>query len=208
MKLAIIGTAGRGDDRQKLTPAHWRMMEIIGQTVSVTLEADELVSGGAAVADHVAVSLFLRGFALKLTLYLPAAINNTHTGFIQHANSQDAGKTANYYHSLFYHLSGRDSFADFALAREKGAVFHVNPAGFKARNTQVAEAADALLAFTFSGHKEPKDGGTADTVNKFLGRRKVEEENLYAANMNGACYTPREFPAFHFDLENKILHKL
>lgn len=194
MKLAIIGTAGRREDQQKLTVAHWRMMEIIGQTVATTLKADELISGGAAWADHVAVSLFLKGFVSELTLFLPAALDNAHKEFVQRSGPQDAGRTANYYHSIFSKVRQKNSFEDFESARQKGAIFYVNPAGFKARNSQVAQSADALLAFTFSGGKNPKDGGTADTVRKFLDRRILEKN--------------KELPAFHFDLEGKVLYSI
>lgn len=193
MKLAIIGTAGRGDDQRKLTLPHWRMIEIVGQTVATTLKADELISGGAAWADHVAVSLFLKGFVPKLTLYLPAAINDFQSDFVS-GRTQDAGSVASYYHSVFSEIRRKNSFEDFSLARQKGAIFHVNPAGFKARNSQVAQSVDALLAFTFSGKQVPKDGGTADTVRKFLDRRVLEKD--------------KKLSAFHFDLEEKILYSI
>ena len=55
MKVVIIGTAGRGDDAQRLTPHIWqRMTEHASQKVSKLCSDDwslvELISGGAAWA--------------------------------------------------------------------------------------------------------------------------------------------------------------
>jgi hypothetical protein len=64
--VAIIGTAGRGGNAQRLTPAHFTSMVnaariIISHVLQLSPSEVQLVSGGSSYADHVAVLLDLDG---------------------------------------------------------------------------------------------------------------------------------------------------
>src|SRR5690606_1280513 len=74
--IAIIGTAGRGDDAAKLGPALFAAMVRDAAERVAAFPDPRLVSGGAAWADHVAVKLFLEGKVAGLTLHLPAEFRN------------------------------------------------------------------------------------------------------------------------------------
>jgi hypothetical protein len=183
--LAVIGTAGRREDGDKLTIGHYRAMcAIVRQTIAdQTITA--LASGGAAWADHTAVSVALEAeMAGQLTLFLPAAF--LPSGF--DTASRD-GSTAAYYHKRFRDVTGVDYVADFLAAKAAGARIKVNPKGFLARNLEVAAAANVLLAFTFGAGPiwQPtvwastatareaglKDGGTAHTFDRSRATQKI-----------------------------------
>ena len=193
-KLAIIGTAGRKEDQAMLTAAHYtRMVDAVVKFmghVNIDPQMLHLYSGGAAWADHLAVTLTLMGVVpySNLTIFLPAILEAD--GFVG-ANEylEKVAGTANYYHRLFFQKTGHNGIQDLLTVREKGAVMDPGKSGFKTRNTQVARALDddgTLLAFTFGSPESTqpvwtirsfpmdtkadiaglKDGGTADTFNK------------------------------------------
>lgn len=189
MKLAIIGTAGRAEDGEKLTSNYYRSMLTVAQTVKEVIGATTLVSGGAAWADHLAVSLFLQKDVKELALHLPAEFKGGK--FVEDKTQQfDAGGTANHYHQKFKEKAGVNSLSEIQDAILLGADISVNPGGFKARNSDVANEAHAVLAFTFSGEPLPKDGGTRDTWDKFAKKEK-----------GGLRW------AYHFDLISKKLYR-
>jgi hypothetical protein len=175
--LGIIGTAGRKDDKAKMSRALYEKMCEIATSIIRVESYTHMVSGGAAWADHVAVTLALRGVIAcsQLTLHLPAYINDD--GF---EKTSPDGNTANYYHGIFMENSGINGIKEINLVRDMGAEIKVNTKGFKSRNTDVARQSNGLLAFTF-GSGNPlrlerfgnvsaeeaglKDGGTADTFN-------------------------------------------
>lgn len=201
MKLAIIGTAGRGTDGERLSKqGWWILMQSVADAVVVTTRATHLVSGGACYADHLAVQLYLEGAVASLDLQLPCEW--TGHGYREVSSGNDAGRTSNWYHSLFSKAHGIDSLREIQLAIEKGATVTTG-GGFKARNTAIAESADCALAFTFGDRATLKPGGTQDTMSKYLARR---ERLQYEAGMNGA--NPPTFPAYHFDLTSKRLFSL
>lgn len=174
--LAVIGTAGRGTDAAKLSrPLYDAMYD---RTLSAMREwgVRDLVSGGAAWADHLAVRAFLKGEAETLRLFLPARFADGRFS----GPPADAARTANHYHAEFSRILGIDTLSQIEEAIRRGAVvsFH---AGFKTRNLEVAAVASRVLAFTFGAGREPavavetdeafgsaldaglKDGGTAHT---------------------------------------------
>jgi len=180
--LSIIGTAGRKDDGPRIT------RRLVGGMYDWTLRTiaewrvRHGVSGGAAVADHMAVMAYLDKELDGLILHLPAEF---HRGrFVEKTGDRfDPGRTANYYHAMFSTAVGTDSLAQIARAIEKGASVTVG-AGFKSRNTTVANDSTHMLAFTFgtdaapadlrlgdAGFLDPevaglRDPGTADTYGK------------------------------------------
>lgn len=127
-----------------------------------------LVSGGAAVADHLAVLLYLNDPKLQLTLHLPAPFDLQKQQFVETPGNMYApGNIANYYHRKATKSCGVKSLEQIAQAINKGAKVIVTP-GFKERNTKVAQESDVLVAFTFGDGAVLKDGGTLDTTRKFL----------------------------------------
>tara|TARA_R110002126_G_scaffold106240_1_gene241098 strand:+ start:244 stop:717 length:474 start_codon:yes stop_codon:yes gene_type:complete len=121
-----------------------------------------LVSGGAAWADHLAVSLFLGDSSFELELYLPAPFKNAlYVQLVDHY--MDPGRISNYYHGKFGKKMS-DSHATLRgiqRAIDAGAMVKVSK-GFKARNL-IVSGSDILLAYTWGEGDVPKDGGTKHT---------------------------------------------
>lgn len=193
MNLGIIGTAGRGEDFDRFSsnPKYYDLMKLVGQIFIANHRPKTLVSGGAAFADHLAVDLFFSENVPLLKLYIPTdfkdgkyAVNNPDSMF-------DCGKIGNYYHKKFSELCKKNSLMEINSAIDVGAKIFVGK-GFKDRNTEIANDSNILLAFTFGNGANLKDGGTKDTMDKFL-KRKAENPELRA---------------FHFDLNSKKLFEL
>lgn len=197
--LSIVGTAGRKDDGKKLSKKHFEAMCIVAsglmeQLAESNYPITHLVSGGAAWADHVAVRLFLDKKAPHLRLFLPDLWEN---GAYHDTGERDPfknpGGTANYYHKLFLNATGIHSLSQIQTAKGEGAELidrktnkdgKVQPLGFHPRNALVSKS-DFILACTYGKEHEVKDGGTADTVRKYLHR--VRKENIFDKS-------------FHYDL--------
>ena len=149
--LAVIGTAGRQDDAAKINRPLYDAMYAETLRAMADWNVTGLISGGAAMADHLAVRAFLDGKADRLVLHLPAAFQNG-----QYATAGD-GATANRYHRDFSRMCGLNSLDEMARAMAKpGCESHVGR-GFKARNLDVASAATHMLAMTFGAMQEPED---------------------------------------------------
>lgn len=189
-KIGIIGTAGRGTDKIGLDKAKWEAMREtvtgilvadIAYSSSIVLDGLVYVSGGAAYADHIAVSLFYRGAGRKLILHLPCNFDFDNCCF-EHSKT---GDTANYYHEAFSETVTGDQSKSL---RQLKAVLnmknceHTISNGFFERNSLVANDSDYLIALTF-GHKEYlKDGGTADTMKKFI--KKKSNKNTFHVDLH------------------------
>ena len=185
MELAIIGTAGRKEDNTKITVELYNNMKnIIYSFIKERPQIDALISGGAAVADHLAVLLYNKDIIKKLTLCLPCKFDMDACQFEDNKNPDwflNPGKTVNYYHRMFCgHCNGIKSLEQIKFAIEKGAKVIVEE-GFHDRNTIVARA-DLLIAFTFGNEENVKPGGTANTVAKFLKKNKAE--NSWHVDLN------------------------
>lgn len=176
--ISIIGSAGRGNDAKHLSEDLYEAMYAEALDTVRRFDIEIAASGGAAFADHIAVSLFLRGDVKGLRLYLPAAFDGK--AYVPNARIQsNPGRTANDYHASFRESCGIDGLAEIAQAIRNGA--HVETyAGFKRRNLEVARCCSHMLAYTFgtapsaeflpgsdgfTAAKEAglKDGGTAHT---------------------------------------------
>ena len=143
--MAVIGTAGRRDDRSRMNKNIWLRMRDHLYLVLDEQKPNTLVSGGAPWADHLAVVAFLQGRVKNLHLELPSPFIN---GKFVSKDWNSPGGTLNYYHKrMGYEVPG--SLIEIQSAIDRGARVTVSP-GFKARNTQVAtKSADYLLAFTW-----------------------------------------------------------
>ena len=183
MKIAIIGTAGRRGDADRITLSTWsamltdarRQIEAAQRRAMVEPLDLTLVSGGAPYADHLAVTLWRECPAWRLELYLPAPLGPS--GF---DTSTKAGARTAELHALFRDRLSVDGVKDLQAAAAEGAWLHDAP-GFAARNQAIADRANVVLAYTFgpgtevvtATTREPeyheaaaaglKPGGTAQT---------------------------------------------
>ncbi len=199
---AIVGTAGRKEDGKKLSRQHFEAMMLVAtglleQINESNYPISHLVSGGAAWADHVAVRMFLDKKVPHLRLFLPDLWEN---GSYHDTGDKDPyrnpGGTANYYHGLFQRATGINSLSDIQIAKAEGADLidrnrQGKPLGFHARNALVAKS-DFILACTFGDKHMLKDGGTADTIRKYLER--VRKEGIFDKS-------------FHYDLTTKQIYE-
>jgi len=153
--LAIIGTAGRNEDGPRITRALYDAMYAHTLGAISDWGCRTAVSGGAAVADHLAVRAFLEGAADGLKLYLPARFDGRR--YVPNPSvPSNPGQTTNQYHEAFSEVCGIDSLAEIAEAIRKGAKVEVHD-GFKRRNLEVANSCTHMLALTFGAMAPPKD---------------------------------------------------
>jgi hypothetical protein len=199
LRIAIVGTAGRKDDAEKLYGDLFPLF--IQKTLQTIQEISkkhphkkiELVSGGAAWADHIAVQLFLQKKADTLELNLPTKLLPTNQ-FQEETEFKSPGNVANYWHKKFSQAlyptkPANTTIIEINKAITEGAKANINY-GFKNRNTDVANA-DYLIALTFGHENEVKKGGTEDTCRKFIENKKSNENS------------------YHIDLHTtKIFHKI
>lgn len=175
MKLATIGTCGRKEDGNKLSQSIYNQMinkvsafiECYNENLEVI---DTLISGGAAYGDNVSIKLFLDSKVKNLILHLPCSFDTSKNQFFDTKEinwKTNPGGTANYYHRIFSQKCCINSLKDITKAIHKGAKIYITP-GFMERNTKVAQQADMVYAMTFGEKYWVKDGGTKDTVRKFL----------------------------------------
>jgi len=158
-RLAIIGTAGRKEDQSILTGDHYdRMFSGVTKYIGhLDLDPRALLvySGGAAWADHLAVTLVKRGGVPpeNLTLFIPTDLEDG--GYVAHDVSnvyqKKTADTCNYYHKMFSKKVGIDSIEELNAVRKQGAIFDTSSVGFHARNAMVAKSLQLdghVLAFT------------------------------------------------------------
>jgi hypothetical protein len=165
-RVAVIGSAGRGEDAPKMSNALFGLAVARARTLIKDYENVELVSGGAGWMDHIAVTLFLDKSTNGLELYLPCKWDGDK--FLDTGASSwrtNPGRTANQYHREFSRKLERNTLDEIAQAKAAGARL-VEGTGFHARNSQIAANCDVLIAFTWGNGPEPKDGGTLDTWKK------------------------------------------
>lgn len=176
--LAIIGTAGRGSDGQNLTPAVWNRAKRLVLDFIQKYKTTELISGGAAWADHMAVELFNKKLVERLVLALPCPFDVIQKEFIEQG-AKSCGATANYYHHLQSRKLNKNTLEELAKAIKSDAEIIVGN-GFLNRNLIVANRADGVLAITFGDKQKLKDGGTAHTMSNFIKKKT----NKYAFHLD------------------------
>lgn len=91
--IGIIGTAGRGIDGMRLRRETFSLMstfvkDIVNNRLQVKCDEVELISGGAAWADHLAVHHFINGCGRSLSLALPCRWDVKNKRF-EDTNSSD-----------------------------------------------------------------------------------------------------------------------
>lgn len=160
MRIAIVGFAGGHlpADAPVLTAAHFRAMvqraeQIIGELVGPSWDGVQLVSGGAAWADHVAVRLHLDRPETKLMVWAPCFMRQDGRFY----GKTGPGSLTNRLHEQFSRATGVDSFAD--LSRVRNSV-DMRSAGFHDRNERIADSCDHMIAFSWAPGEAPTEGGT------------------------------------------------
>ncbi len=176
--LGVIGTAGR--DKTKVMTARLfnSMCHYLWQLINDYGEPVNLVSGGAAWADHTAVVVWLKLMEQehpnvgKLTLHMPAPWDWDNK---RYADSK-CGGVSNHYFERMNWRTAEDHLGELELVqRLAGCECTYAPASagmgsFFQRNSLVAQQSDFLLAFTWGeSESQPADGGTLDTWNKCRG---------------------------------------
>lgn len=190
LRIAIIGTAGRGSDSDRLLGSDFIRMVGIARDIIPTITKDScLVSGGAAWADHIAVRLFTEDTNRKLELHIPSAFECKTGKYIDtgQVNSlKNPGGISNYYHKKFSNKCSIDSLTELNNAIQcVGATIGT---GFHERNTRVAKV-DAVIAFTFGQEAKLKNGGTSNTFEKYL--KRCTKNISYHVDLNTwKVYTP------------------
>lgn len=187
--IGIIGTAGRGPDGAKLNRAVYDKMYAIAEKFVLGIgQPSMVISGGAAWADHLAISLFLNGKTLKLRLYLPCEFDVQNNQFVDDGTVDwrtNPGGTSNYYHRLFSDKLERSTLEDISKAIDMGADI-VAGGGMFDRNKKVAKEATHMISFTFGDKEVLKEGGTAFTMKAYLDQRfKFKQpDNSYHVDLN------------------------
>jgi hypothetical protein len=145
------------------------------EVLSTLNEPIELVSGGAAWADHLAVNMFLDDLdtinITGLTLFLPAAFDLNSAQYVEQG-FRSAGSVANYYHRKFSTKMCYNTMEEIVKAAQKGADLNDLFKGFHNRNIQVGKS-DFILAFTWGEGDVPKDGGTKHTWDNSKAKKKL-----------------------------------
>lgn len=168
VNVSIIGTAGRlGLDKQLNKPIFEKMVtkarQIILDDFKLDTDCVELVSGGAAWSDHVAVRLFLQKDFNGLTLHFPTRWNAATKRFEQQVGKNTSGASANGYHTIFSDAMGIQTWDELQQAIDQGAKVVDSYGGFFDRNSAVAQC-DYMIAFTLDDGNAPKKGsGTFNT---------------------------------------------
>ena len=183
--VAIVGTAGRGIDANKINLSLFNCMAkcsefIIENVFKLDKQKIHLVSGGAPCADAVAVDLFLNDKFPKLTVYIPASLDKNKNEFVDLGKqahwSLNTGPRSNYLHRQFssYVYSGdaKHSLRDLiSVSSKPNGILDNSSIGFKKRNLDIAKV-NYLIAFTWGEDPAvPKDGGTKHTFDHSKGQR-------------------------------------
>ena len=170
VKIAVIGTAGR--QGVKLTSENYdKMYDRLKQYLSqYDKNSIELISGGAAWSDHLAIRAYLDNIVYKLSLYLPCTWDYENDKY--HENIND-GKMSNIYHNNFSKETKMNSFDQIAQAILSGAYVDESSKGCLDRNNKVAQNCDKMIAFTMSETDSPAKGGTQYTWNKAINKEKL-----------------------------------
>ena len=182
IEISIIGTAGRGTDAHRLNNTVYQtMVKTVTRLINtITKEETKIISGGAAYADHIAVELFLQDKAKALTLHLPSPWDYEQKKIFDIGIfdwKQNPGGTANHYHRKFSNVVGKNTLLEIDNAIKKGAEIAVGD-GFKNRNTEIARA-DICIALTFGNGVFLKEGGTSDTMTKYLKTHQTNNKSYH-----------------------------
>lgn len=177
--VAIIGSAGRKDDASKWSAELYSRALLVAHKTIIEWKLDpaavELVSGGAAYSDSLAVKLFLSELGYgKITLYLPASYDIAKGEFHDSGSNDwrvNPGRISNNYHRAASRKLGFDSLGEIGAVKRahyEACTLDIGT-GFHQRNSKIA-CSEYMIAFTFKDGDTPADGGTQDTWKKWNNR--------------------------------------
>lgn len=184
--LAIIGTAGRDAESMNcVTPTSFqKMVDVANDYKAEKIKHNQnfaIVSGGAAVSDHVALYLFDKcEESARLVLHLPCEWDFVKHCFVDNGkdgSTNNPGRRANQLHKHFSKRAGINSLDELhaklvswrALGPEASKIDVEVHSGFHSRNRAIAQNANFLLALGFQDSMTP---GTAMTFSACGGDRK------------------------------------
>ncbi len=198
ISFSIIGTAFKNDDAKKCSKYTFDALclvasSLIDQINESNYKLTDIISGGSAGAEFVAVSLFLNKKVPNLKLFLPCEWDDGmfHDNGISGDIKRNPGNIENHYHKKFQTATGINSLSQMQIAKCEGAELIPVLKGFYARNALIAKS-DFLLAMTFGNGPEVKDGGTSHCVKCYLDR--VKKEGIFDKS-------------FHYDINNGTIHE-
>ena len=190
IRLGIIGTAGRREDGTRMSRVVYKAMaEEVYRLIQVEWRLApsniQLVSGGAAWSDHLAVDMLLAGAKKtkwanrpafhSLKLYLAASWDSPNQCYSEvQRGAYNTGKISNWYHHKFTERMQEHGLKDYhSLERlhrciqqgRQGRLPVIAEIGsdFFKRNQNIASNVDYLIAFTWASGPIPKKGGTLYT---------------------------------------------
>ena len=163
VKIAVIGTAGRQGVKLTLDDYNKMYERLKEYLLQFNKNEIELISGGAAWSDHLAVRAYLDRKVTKLTLYLPCEWDCEKNRYYEVIND---GKMSNIYHENFRKETGIDAPDQITQAILSGATIDESSMGCLNRNNKVANDCDKMIAFTMSDTNTPPKGGTQYTWNR------------------------------------------
>jgi len=212
VRIAIIGSAGRGADANKMSFEIFNSMVetasyLIQNKLAIDCENSDLilVSGGSAWSDHVAVKLWQADQQLPTSerkfsgihLYLPCELEKMRDQdkwrFRDTAtNNNNCAQTLNYLHEEF---SGKmqidsitelfnlnDAQSDSSKLRVKTIV---NNKGFFARNADIAKGSDRMIAFTWGNDSTSSSQPTSGgTLNTWTQFAKLHKVNAHRIHVS------------------------
>jgi hypothetical protein len=185
--LSIIGTAGRGADAKKITPELWnKVKRPVYDFIIKNDHTESLISGGAALSDHLCVQLYRKNLVRYLVLALPCPFDMENCKFVEEG-FRSCGNTANYYHKLYSQAFNIDSLSQIKQVILNDAEVVIGK-GFLDRNLIVAKRANDCLAITFGDGPQLKDGGTAHTMRNFI--KLHGNDRAYHLNLNDLVIYP------------------
>lgn len=178
MRISIIGTSGRGHNSELMDKnLYLSMLQKVSNIVDslgIGNECVDLISGGAAWADHLVISLMIMNRQntisenyKSVTLYLPCDWRDG-----KHDDNCCTGKTANNLHKKFSNIININSLDQIEWCKNNGGIIDSSNKGFKNRNTVVAKC-DILIAFTWFEGNKPLSGGSCDTWNKAKNANRI-----------------------------------
>ena len=168
--VAIIGTAGRDKSRPTSQLLWSRMYKAAKWQLECWFPENDysLVSGGAALADHIAVGIHLVTHR-PIQLFIPCLWDKEFHQYSDAGNSDwrmNPGKTANFYHREFSRVLTNGLAPNHSLETLHDKVFLPGYMkvgnGFHGRNRMIADICTHMIAFTW-GLNGPCDGGTKHT---------------------------------------------
>ena len=166
--VSIIGTAGRHGKMKSITKSIFdQMCYTAEQTIlklGLKFSEIELVSGGAALADHIAVKLFLL-LNTNLRLEIPCNWDFDKKQYVDNGQydwKSNPGRVSNLYHRQFQQATGINSLEEINTVLQNINCKYNIGTGFHNRNNEIAKS-EYVIAFTFNSEL---DGGTLDTWNK------------------------------------------